>query len=643
MKKITAALLTLIMLVGLFPGTLAASPDLMALFPASREYLGFSDVSKNAWYYENVKLCYEAGLLNGENASYFDPNGTVTLAEAETVIARFHQILNGGEGGLPSAPVSLELVSFLDENGKKAVSFDLVDSWTAGAGVLYLHFSSAGLDALRAGTNSADNLTMIIRDSDTGRDQKYTGEYRHITDKSLLDNVPWEGYVFEIPDGSEPNPFNRLVAIRLMENDFDAVKDKWFAGTRWYLCLNYKDFQNVQTVHELSEMSWRSELFSYLAAAVPDNMLMARNAVAKLPDTSDAHVLAFYNAGILKGTDDYGTFAGSKSLTRAELAAILSRLIRPSLRLAYTLKPWTADYVLTPISLDTSRYDVLNFTTSDYQRAAMLYLRDKTTGKMGVMNYRGIWMIKPETYDSISSFCSDGVAAVCRDSRWGYINLAGTEIVPCVWAAVSVSHDGILLTGNGTGTFTAYDSKGTKTNTIAANLIYYDTTGGLLRYTEGGKTGYLNPDGNIALVAKYYSGQPFSEGYAVVCDSYGPAKSANDSRLRGAIDRTGKLVIPYKYQYLGPFYGGFAYYVSANGSRGYVSPDGTERVLTTGDQYPACFSGGYAFYLENGLLGYLDTSFKTVVPASLEYAGPIVNGQALVQKDGTKYLLTMTR
>ncbi len=642
MKKITAGLLAFIMLVVLFPGTLAVTQDLAALFPAFRQYKGFSDVSKNAWYYENVKLCYETGLLNGEDASRFDPNGTVTLAEAETVVARFHQILNGGKGRLTSVPASLDLVSFLDEDGKKAVTFDQADSWTSGAGVLYLHFTGAGLETLRAGANKTEKLTMTIRDSDTGKDQSYTGEYRYITDKSLLDNVPWEGYVFEIPEGSTLNPFNRLVAIRLMENDFDAVKDKWYAGTRWYLCLNYKDFQNVQTVHELSEMSWRSELFSYLAAAVPDNLLAAQNTVTKLPDTTDAAVLSFYNAGILKGIDDYGTFAGSKSLTRSELAAILSRLIRPSLRLSYSLKPCTEGYALTPISLDTSRYDVLNFTVSDYQRAGLLYLRDKISGKMGVMNYRGVWIVKPEAYDSIFPFCSDGIAAVCRDSRWGYINLAGSEVVPCMWAAVSVSHDGTLLGGNGTGTFTAYDTNGTKANTIAANLIYSDATGGYLRFTEGGKTGYLNPDGSIALAARYYSGQPFSEGYAVVSNSFAPANAANDSRKWGAIDRTGKLVIPYSYQYLGPFYEGFAYYISTNGSRGYVSTDGMEHTLTTGDRYPSYFSGGYAFYQENGLVGYLDTSFKTVVPALFEAAGPIVNGQALVQKDGIIYLLAMT-
>jgi len=287
---------------------------------------------------------------------------------------------------LPIAPASLDLVTFLDESGSKAVSFEQADSWTSGAGVLYLHFSSSGLAALRDGTNPVDKLTMIIKDSDTGKNQEFTGEYRYITDKSLLDEVPWEGYVFEVPDVSAANPFSQLVAIHLMENDFNSIKDKWYAGTRWYLCLNYEDFQDVQTVHELAEMSWRSELFSYLAAAVPDSVLAAQNTVTKLPDTSDADVLAFYNAGVLRGIDDYGTFAGSKSLTRAELAAILSRLIRPSLRLTYTLKTWTADYVLTPISLDTSHYDILNFSTENFKRTVLLYLKDKTTGKMGVMN-----------------------------------------------------------------------------------------------------------------------------------------------------------------------------------------------------------------------------------------------------------------
>lgn len=59
------------------------------------------------------------------------------------------------------------------------------------------------------------------------------------------------------------------------------------------------------------------------------------NAITALPDSDEAMVLAYYNAGILTGTDEYGSFQGGKGLTRAEAAAMVSRIIRPGLRLEF--------------------------------------------------------------------------------------------------------------------------------------------------------------------------------------------------------------------------------------------------------------------------------------------------------------------
>lgn len=59
----------------------------------------------------------------------------------------------------------------------------------------------------------------------------------------------------------------------------------------------------------------------------------AINSISRLPDTRDPVVLSFYNAGILTGTDQlYGNFEGGKGLTRAEAAAMVARIVRPSLR-----------------------------------------------------------------------------------------------------------------------------------------------------------------------------------------------------------------------------------------------------------------------------------------------------------------------
>lgn len=82
----------------------------------------------------------------------------------------------------------------------------------------------------------------------------------------------------------------------------------------------------------------RAQFFALLSAVVPAQELTAVNAITTLPDTDDPGVLTFYNAGILTGTDDYGTFHPSGTLSRAECAAMVARIVRPELRLRFTLQ-----------------------------------------------------------------------------------------------------------------------------------------------------------------------------------------------------------------------------------------------------------------------------------------------------------------
>lgn len=80
----------------------------------------------------------------------------------------------------------------------------------------------------------------------------------------------------------------------------------------------------------------RLEFISYLAAVTPKENLTAINAISTLPDVTDKGVLSFYNAGILTGVDNYGTFAGDRTLTRSEAAAMVARLAEPQLRLPFS-------------------------------------------------------------------------------------------------------------------------------------------------------------------------------------------------------------------------------------------------------------------------------------------------------------------
>ena len=82
----------------------------------------------------------------------------------------------------------------------------------------------------------------------------------------------------------------------------------------------------------------RWDLVSFLASVLPEDALPPINNITILPDSADEDTLRFYNAGILNGVDEYGTLLGNKPLTRGAAAAILARIIDPSLRLTFTLK-----------------------------------------------------------------------------------------------------------------------------------------------------------------------------------------------------------------------------------------------------------------------------------------------------------------
>ena len=89
-------LLTLLICV-LLLGTVSAASGLQNFRPI-QEYTGqFRDVSARAWYAESVAQAYSYGLIQGRNATAFDPGGNLTVAECVTLAARLHSTyLNDG-------------------------------------------------------------------------------------------------------------------------------------------------------------------------------------------------------------------------------------------------------------------------------------------------------------------------------------------------------------------------------------------------------------------------------------------------------------------------------------------------------------------------------------------------------------------
>lgn len=53
----------------------------------SGKYLPFVDVYRGTWYYEDVGIAYEFGIMNGKDDHTFSPNTDITLAEAAKTAA----------------------------------------------------------------------------------------------------------------------------------------------------------------------------------------------------------------------------------------------------------------------------------------------------------------------------------------------------------------------------------------------------------------------------------------------------------------------------------------------------------------------------------------------------------------------------
>ena len=85
----------------------------------------FADVAENFWGAPNIAKAYELGLMKGEGASSFAPNGTVTVAQTLTMAARLHSICTTGKESFIQSGVWYQTyVDYCKENGILKRDFD---------------------------------------------------------------------------------------------------------------------------------------------------------------------------------------------------------------------------------------------------------------------------------------------------------------------------------------------------------------------------------------------------------------------------------------------------------------------------------------------------------------------------------------
>lgn len=164
------------------------------------------------------------------------------------------------------------------------------------------------------------------------------------------------------PDGNLTIAEALALACRL-HSIYYTGSGEFQQGSPWYqVYVDYAINSGIITEGTYSNynvVATRAQFASIFAKALPNDALKAINTVSAIPDvpTSASYanaVYLLYNAGILTGNDEYGTFNPERTIKRSEVSAIVSRMAVQTQRKSFSLKKMVS-FVVSNTSLTIDR------------------------------------------------------------------------------------------------------------------------------------------------------------------------------------------------------------------------------------------------------------------------------------------------
>jgi hypothetical protein len=256
-------------------------------------------------------------------------------------------------------------------------------------------------------------------------------------------------------------------------------------------------------------------------------------------------------------------------------------------------------------------------------------------GKRGFINKKGDEVI-PFLYDALyNDAFSEGLVQVCKDGKYGFIDKTGKEIVPLKYAYVYPFSEGMAIVAVDDG----YDKYGRwkskygfvdKTGKEVIPCIYDKAcpfSEGLACVQKNDKCGFIDKEGK-EIIPFYYNeigeGEGandeyfiyFKDGLAILRIS-GSAYGGKEKC--GVIDKSGKVIIPFKHNVLRQFQNGLFVYKN-NKKEGVIDGIGNEvfpciydHIIPTTDNYFIVTS--------NDKVGLLDKTGNVILPFEYENLG----------------------
>ena len=157
-------------------------------------------------------------------------------------------------------------------------------------------------------------------------------------------------YEYGLMQGNSADTFNPKGDIKIAEavaiaarvhNIYNGGTGEFAQSSPWYQA--YADYAaekgiiGAGTFSNYDKAATRAEMAYIFSRSVPQTEFSEISTVNSLPDVNSAakyysEIITLYKAGVLTGSDNQGTFNPANSITRAEAAAIITRIILPSKR-----------------------------------------------------------------------------------------------------------------------------------------------------------------------------------------------------------------------------------------------------------------------------------------------------------------------
>lgn len=143
-----------------------------------KKELPFIDVPQTAWYYESVQSAWAAGLIDGVTKTQFQPDGTLTVAQAIKLAAALYQMEHEGEVNLKNGSVNWydSYVSYAIANGiieKDYASYTAAQMNAAITRAEFVHIFHGAESTYKAINQVADDAIPDVKTGDTFASEIY--------------------------------------------------------------------------------------------------------------------------------------------------------------------------------------------------------------------------------------------------------------------------------------------------------------------------------------------------------------------------------------------------------------------------------------------------------------------------------------